>query len=357
MLSIGGWLPETRKRLEQLIAENRNQGKRIVFDFDNTIICRDIGEASFAQLIIEEKLAWQNIPPELIPEHQEFDFNNPGENSEKLTNYYDSLQEIFAGDSIDNAPNIHSYAWVIQIMTGLTPLDVVHATETAFDNNSARFDMKGESYSRILGYGKPFFYPEMVELMFFLLDNNFECKILSASNIWTVRWMVLKHLNPQLLALGLSPDKLLTPADVHAASVLLRNPCTNQLYKESFLLRTDEDYSMMNEDRLNAMQLTSLPEFPFPAYTGKMACFLKNFFFERPFMAIGDSPSDLNILAFAEHRLWMTRIEKPAYQDQLNHFSTQTIPQGEWLLQPVATGKHPGFISSLDTTQPSRLND
>ena len=46
----GNWNPEVKARLEKLIAANANQGKICVFDFDNTTICRDIGEATMATL-------------------------------------------------------------------------------------------------------------------------------------------------------------------------------------------------------------------------------------------------------------------------------------------------------------------
>ncbi len=46
----GNWNPEVKARLEKLIAANANQGKICVFDFDNTTLCRDIGEATMEAL-------------------------------------------------------------------------------------------------------------------------------------------------------------------------------------------------------------------------------------------------------------------------------------------------------------------
>ena len=46
----GNWNPEVKAGLEKFIAANAGQGKICVFDFDNTTICRDIGEATMAAL-------------------------------------------------------------------------------------------------------------------------------------------------------------------------------------------------------------------------------------------------------------------------------------------------------------------
>lgn len=348
MLNPHAWLPETRKKLIELIDKNRNSGKKVIFDFDNTVICRDIGEATFAQLVKTDKLRWESIPENLLPEHQLFSCQNTYNQSEELTAYYDSVQDLFAADVNDRAPYALSYAWVIQIMEGLSPRDVVTATDEAFNNNAAIQDTTTQEYSKVLNYGRPFFYPQMVDLIYHLLENGFDCSILSASNIWTVRWMVLKHLNGQLRDMGLAKEKLFSPQDVRAATVLLQNPEKNELYKDKFLCSADEKYASMREESLSDYCLTSLLDLPFPAYTGKMACYLQDYHYVRPFLAIGDSPSDLSLLAFAEHRLWMMRLEKPAYQKHLHHFIQQIVPTGKWLFQPVATRQNPGFVPSYE---------
>jgi len=50
-----GWSERTRAGLERLIESGAGKGHAAVFDFDNTIVCGDIGEATFA-LLAKEKL-------------------------------------------------------------------------------------------------------------------------------------------------------------------------------------------------------------------------------------------------------------------------------------------------------------
>ena len=44
-LITGNWAPATRARIQAVIDENANQGKYVVFDFDNTSVIFDIQEA------------------------------------------------------------------------------------------------------------------------------------------------------------------------------------------------------------------------------------------------------------------------------------------------------------------------
>jgi hypothetical protein len=59
LLKKQNWKPESRLRLENLIAENAYQNKIVVLDFDNTIFSGDIGESVF-QLMIEKNVINKN---------------------------------------------------------------------------------------------------------------------------------------------------------------------------------------------------------------------------------------------------------------------------------------------------------
>jgi hypothetical protein len=52
-LQSPGWNAETRRALERLIDCGAGRHLPVVFDFDNTIICGDIGEATLAVLARE----------------------------------------------------------------------------------------------------------------------------------------------------------------------------------------------------------------------------------------------------------------------------------------------------------------
>jgi hypothetical protein len=66
-LELPGWTPAVRGRLEKLIQKNSGKGLPVVFDFDNTIVCGDIGEATLAILARSGKLDRQNLPDTLCP--------------------------------------------------------------------------------------------------------------------------------------------------------------------------------------------------------------------------------------------------------------------------------------------------
>ena len=46
-----GWNPATRQRLETLIRVGAGRRLPVTFDFDNTLVCGDIGEATLALLV------------------------------------------------------------------------------------------------------------------------------------------------------------------------------------------------------------------------------------------------------------------------------------------------------------------
>ncbi|MFN8369436.1 MAG: hypothetical protein U0T83_02290 [Bacteriovoracaceae bacterium] len=64
------WNEATRAKLSKIIKEGKNQNNFAVFDFDNTVICRDIGEATAAYMIRENILTRNNIkehnPPQFL---------------------------------------------------------------------------------------------------------------------------------------------------------------------------------------------------------------------------------------------------------------------------------------------------
>ena len=64
-LITGNWAPATRARIQAVIDENANQGKYVVFDFDNTSVIFDIQEALLIYQI--ENLQFKSTPPTWRP--------------------------------------------------------------------------------------------------------------------------------------------------------------------------------------------------------------------------------------------------------------------------------------------------
>lgn len=50
-LETGNWNHQTRIKINKLLKTNAFKHKKVIFDFDNTTVSRDIGEATFAYLV------------------------------------------------------------------------------------------------------------------------------------------------------------------------------------------------------------------------------------------------------------------------------------------------------------------
>ena len=193
-------------------------------------------------------------------------------------------------------------------------------------------------------YPAPFFYPEMVELIGELLRHGFDFWVLSASNVWSVRWMILKALNPLLrergIPTGVRPDRVV------GISTLLSDRA-GKLHKDPLLVRENPAYATLDPKTLRKFRLTSRLCFPVSTYSGKVA-WIYDAIGTRPYLCVGDSPGDHPMLGFSEHRLWIARLEKPAYQKALVELAKRR-GRDRWIVQPVFSVEHPGFIPDPET--------
>ena len=188
----------------------------------------------------------------------------------------------------------------------------------------------------------PFFYPEMIELISELQRHRFDVWIVSASNVWSVRWMVARALNPLLKARGVTRG---IPADHVLGVATLLQDKRGGLHKDACLVQENHGYAALEERTLNAFRLTSRLQFPVPTYAGKVGC-IWDAVGCRPHLAAGDSPGDHAMLRFSEHRLWIARLEKPGYQRATMGVIRRTGP-ANWLIQPALGRDVPGFIADL----------
>jgi hypothetical protein len=179
----------------------------------------------------------------------------------------------------------------------------------------------------------------VVELLAALLRHRFDVWIVSASNVWSVRWMVQEELNPRLREHGVRRG--LRADHVIGISTLLtdRRGC---LYKDALLVKENARYAALDEQVLRSFRLTSRLQFPVPTYSGKIACIF-DALGTRPCFCAGDSPGDHPMLAFSRNRLWIARLEKPDYQRQLGELIRKTGKTG-WLIQATLTKDSPGFV-------------
>jgi len=283
-------------------------------------------------------------------------FRVPGRDSVELSScddvmqYYEAFLTPTAHEGRDPSPLANGYAWAVEVMENLRPLDIVNATRTAFEWPRPTKPAFIEVTPGKTAVPAPFFYPEAVELIAELVRLRFDVWIISASNVWSVRWMVLRALNSLLRRRGLEVG--LPASHVVGISTLLAD-CQGRLYKDALLVREDGQYAAMAEKALAGLRLTSRLQFPVPTYSGKIAAVF-DVVGRNPFLAVGDSPGDHPLLEVSQHRLWIARLEKPVYQQATRELIRKTGADG-WLIQPALTRRSPGFISSLKEAS-ERLN-
>jgi len=345
-----GWSERTRRALEKLIQRGAGQGLPVVFDFDNTIICGDIGEATLAILARERLLQTARVSGTLSPP-----FRLPGgrrialKSGPDLTAYYSAYLAPTAHGERDPTPLANGYAWAAEIMEGLSPADVIAATR----KSRAFAPPCGPGFIEVTpgktGFPAPVFYPEMVELIAALVSHRFDVWIVSASNVWTVRWMVQHELNPRLREHG---EKRGLRADHIVGVSTLLTDRRGGLHKDALLVKENARYAALDEKVLQSFRLTSRLQFPVPTYSGKIAC-IYDVIGERPYLCAGDSPGDHAMLAFSRNRLWIARLEKPGFQEKTAELIRQTGAAG-WIVQPALAKVQPGFVSDLKSL-PRRL--
>lgn len=341
-LEPAGWLPETRRRLEALIQAGAGRGLPVAFDFDNTLVCGDIGEATLAELTRAGLIRPDSLPAVLAPEF----LNAAGQRvsartAVDLTAYYEAyLTPTHHGDA-DATPLANGYIWAVEAMDGLPLIELVRSTSRVYGRSRPGHVEFVEPTPGRTSYPIPFFYPEMVDLIATLIREKFAVWIVTASNVWSVRWMVLNALNPLLRERGVR--RLLPPTQVLGVATLLRDG-EGRLYKDAVLVRQNKEYARLDPDALGQFALTSRLQFPVTTYSGKVAA-LWDVLAGRPYLAAGDSPGDLAMLGFAEHRLWIARPEKAAYQKAARR-AMRAGATGTWLQQPTRTRGGAGFQRS-----------
>jgi hypothetical protein len=335
-----GWAPEVKAWLEQLLL--RGSGKRlpVVFDFDNTLVCGDIGEATLAQLVRNRSLLPQNVPASLAPSFTSATGATCDLSSAvDLTDYYEQLLAPTAHGSKDPAPFANGYIWAVEVMQGLKLGDVIQATAQVLEESRPyQIRMLDVTPGRT-AYQVPFFYAEMLELIFELLLHEFDVWIVSASNVWSVRLMIKQGLNPWLRDRG--SKTLIAPDHVVGVSTLLVGP-NGQLFKDAVLVRENDAYAALDESGWLTYRLTPWLQYPVPTYSGKVGVIWDQTG-SRPYLCAGDSPGDHAMLTFGENRLWLARLDKPDYLRATQLLITNNA--ASWALQPVMCRPAPGFIS------------
>lgn len=341
-LTAPGWCASAKASLENLILAGIGKNWHAVFDFDNTIICGDIGESTLALLVREGLISIDQLPSTLAPPFRAGGRVITPASVANLAEYYEAFLSPTAHGRNDPEPLANGYVWAVEAMQGLTAAQVVEATCAVHAMSEPmklrRIIIRPDGPS----WPVPFFYPEMVELIAHMITASFQVWIVSATNVWSVRWMVQHALNPALREHGLTHG--IPPDHVIGIATLLTDD-RNRLFKDSILVKEDSAYASLDMERLGELHLTSRLQFPVPTYSGKVAC-IWDALKQRPHFAAGDSPGDHAMLTFARNRLWIARLDKPHTQSFTATLARRNN-QHRWFIQPVWCGEQPGFVPSL----------
>jgi phosphoserine phosphatase len=305
----------------------------VVFDFDNTLISGDVGEAVLAVLAVSGRLKPDSISRTLCPAiHVQGRRKVEVHTCSDIMEYYEAFLSPTIHGSADPAPLANGYIWATQALENLTLAEVLAATAAAFDIGQPEASGGIEVTRGQTNYPAPRFHSEMVELLAELLRLGYSPWIVSASNIWAVRWMVIHGLNRLLAQRGLT--KGFPPRQVIGLATLLSD-AQGRLYKDSVLAREEPGYARLETPLLESLFVTRHVQFPAPVYSGKVACIL-DALGHNPYLCAGDSPSDHPMLCLSRHRLWIVRPDKTEAQRSTRALLRRTGKAG-WLFQRSST--------------------
>jgi len=336
------WSPAVKHRLETLVARGAGRGEVAVFDFDNTTLCRDIGEATLGLMslkgVVEPKTLSRDLSPPFSLRGQ------PVEPTKEpsLAGLYEKVLAMRVHRSGDLASNAIAYAWAVKMMRGLRVDHILAATEQAFLADQAATERTGTAAVQLVErFPRPFIQPEIADLMGLLEASGYRVYIVSASNVWTVRHLVKYHLNAAI-ARRHGDAARIPPERVVGVSVLLRDDRTGALVSDRQLVRSNRAYADLEPAELAHYTLTAQIDYPLPAYHGKVANIMTLVGMKRPYLAAGDSSNDFPMLSYSRHRLFISRLEHPGHiRKALERSASENA---SWLFQGTLESTSPGFV-------------
>ena len=340
-LDRAGWTETVYDKLTALIADSAGQGKKVVFDFDNTTQARDVGEAMLAaaqqNAIVDPKL----LPAAMYPPFTGAD-GRPTTVVDGVYDYYEALLE--SGGDADPFREYSSLPMPASVFTGRTVGDFVAQTKAVYDNGAAAGDLTSGRQSKILGAGRPFIYPQMADLYGNLRRNGYDVWIVSAGIGWAVRWMVQNALNPAIVA-KYGKDAALPMDHVIAVTTLMKDRSTGRLVSDYQLAHQTPDPAYLDLDpiRLSELEILALPD-GLTSWRGGKTGVIDNIITRGELLLVaGDSMGDVEMLSRAPNRLVVSRMNKPdlaaGFADEIGK-----SPDANWMLQPTINTAPVGFL-------------
>ena len=342
-LDRAGWTSTVYDKLTEIISGSAGQGKKVVFDFDNTTQARDVSEAVLAQAQQSALIDPQTVSPAMFPSFTTAD-GKQMTISKGIYDYYEGLLD--SGGEADPFREYSSLPMPASVFNGRTVGDFVGQTAVIYNSGSGLDDLTSGSQSKILGAGRPFIYPQMADLYGNLRSHGYDVWVVSAGIGWAVRWMVANALNPAIVA-KYGKDAALPLDHVVAVTTLMKDRSTGKLVSDYQLTHQTPDAAYINLDpaRLSQLEILALPDGLTSWRGGKTGAIDNVISRDELFMAAGDSMGDVEMLNRASNRLVVSRMNKP---DLAEGFALEIgkAPDANWMLQPTINTAPVGFLPS-----------
>lgn len=186
----------------------------------------------------------------------------------------------------------------------------------------------------------------MADLYGNLRSNGYDVWVVSAGITWAVRWMVQNALNPAIVA-KYGQEAALPLDHVIAVNSLMRDTTTGELVSDYQLTRETPDQAYINLDpaRMAELEILALPDGLTSWRGGKVGAIENIITRDGVYLAGGDSFGDVEMLADAQIRLTIDRMNKPALVEGFAQEIAQ-YPDSVWLLQPTINTAPVGFLST-----------
>ena len=342
-LDKAGWTDTVYDKLTGTIAGSAGQGKKVVFDFDNTTQARDISEAILAQAQQANVIDPKTLSPAMFPPFTAAD-GKQMEISKGIYDYYEALLD--SGGDADPFREYSSLPMPASVFHGRTVGDFVAQTSAVYNGGSGAEDLKSGKQSKILSAGRPFIYPQMADLYGNLRSHGYDVWVVSAGIGWAVRWMVANALNPAIVA-KYGKDAALPLDHVVAVTTLMKDRSTGKLVSDYQLTHQVPDPAYINLEpaRIAQLEILALPDGLTSWRGGKTGAIDNVITRGELFMAAGDSFGDVEMLNRAPNRLVVSRMNKP---DLAAGFAGEIskAPDATWMLQPAINSAPVGFLTS-----------
>jgi phosphoserine phosphatase len=342
-LDRAGWTSTVYDKLTGVISGSEGQGKKVVFDFDNTTQARDVSEAMLANAQQTALIDPQTLAPSMFPSFTTAE-GKPMSINKGVFDYYEALLD--SGGEADPFREYSSLPMPASAFNGRTVADFVAQTAAVYNGGSGLDDLKSGSQSKILSAGRPFIYPQMADLYGNLRSHGYDVWIVSAGIGWAVRWMVANALNPAIVA-KYGKDAAMPLDHVVAVTTLMKDRGTGKLVSDYQLTHQTPDAAYINLDptRLSQLEILALPDGLTSWRGGKTGAIDNIITRGELFMAAGDSMGDVEMLSRAPNRLVVSRMNKP---DLAAGFAGEIgkASDANWMLQPTINTAPVGFLTS-----------